>query len=156
MRLTGVVTPFKGMRIYTTAAMGMPGSEIALNELTALLFGPMKQAGVLEVLMDDVYIGGDSFEELHDNYARFLHICNEADIRLGPSKVVICPATTEILGWTWRQGGILEVNQHASSRLQQCKPPSTAEGLRGFVGATSSWLLLFQILLLFLNRLTKP
>ena len=36
MRLAGIVTPFKGMRVYTTAAMGMPGSEIALNELTAL------------------------------------------------------------------------------------------------------------------------
>ena len=135
MRLAGVVTPFKGMRVYTTAAMGMPGSEIALNELTALLFGSMKQSGVLEVLMDDVYIGGDNFDDLHDNYLRFLTICNEADIRLGPSKVVICPAQTEILGWTWKQGGILEINQHSSSRLQQCKPPPTAEGLRGFVGA---------------------
>ena len=97
MRLAGVFTPFKGMRVYTTAAMGMPGSEIALNELTALLFGPMKQAGVLEVLMDDVYIGGDSFEELHDNYSRFLHICNEADIRLGQSKVVVIKHFASIL-----------------------------------------------------------
>ena len=98
MRLAGVVTPFKGMRVYTTAAMGMPGSEVALNDLTALLFGSMRQAGVIEVLMDDVYIGADSFDALLDNYKRFLTICNEADIRLGPSKFVICPASTEILG----------------------------------------------------------
>ena len=133
--LAGVSTPFKGLRIYLTAAMGMPGSEVALGELTALLFGPMRQEGVLECLMDDVIIGGNSEEELHQNWVRFLTICKEADIRLGPRKVVISPAETEVLGWTWKQGGILEVNQHASSRLQKCKPPTTAEGLRGWVGA---------------------
>merc|ERR1711888_195813 len=29
LKYAGVCTPFKGARVYTTAAMGMPGSEVA-------------------------------------------------------------------------------------------------------------------------------
>ena len=42
----------------------MPGSEVALTELTAALFGQMQMDGQVEVLMDDIYIGADSPEEL--------------------------------------------------------------------------------------------
>ena len=49
-----VSTPFKGVRVYTTAAMGMPGSEVALQELTALLFGDLRRQGAVEALMDDI------------------------------------------------------------------------------------------------------
>ena len=44
--------------------MGMPGLEVALTELTAALFGQMQMDGQVEVLMDDIYIGADSPEEL--------------------------------------------------------------------------------------------
>ena len=33
LKYCGVVTPFKGVRVYTRCAMGMPGSETALEEL---------------------------------------------------------------------------------------------------------------------------
>ena len=33
MKYYGVVTPFKGIRVYTSCAMGIPGSEMALEEL---------------------------------------------------------------------------------------------------------------------------
>ena len=51
-KFAGIASPFKGLRVYTTAAMGMPGSEFALTELTSLLFGDMRKQGALEVLMD--------------------------------------------------------------------------------------------------------
>ena len=34
MKYCGVVTPFRGVRVYARSAMGMPGSETALEELT--------------------------------------------------------------------------------------------------------------------------
>ena len=135
MPYTGVSTPFKGVRVYTTAAMGMPGSEVALQELTALLFGDLRRQGKVEALMDDIYIGANTEQELVDNWRMFLRICFEADIRLNPKKVIIAPRQTNILGWVWTQGGILEIDPHASNRLQQCSPPTTAEGLRGWIGA---------------------
>ena len=92
-------TPFKGARVYTTAAMGMPGSEVALTELTSALFGQMQTDGQVEILMDDVYVGADNPDELLARWKKVLDICNRADIRLGPKKVTIAPKTTKILGW---------------------------------------------------------
>ena len=69
--------------------MGMPGSEVALTELTAALFGQMRMDGQVEVLMDDIYIGAASPEELLARWTKALDICERADIRLGPKKVTI-------------------------------------------------------------------
>ena len=33
MKYCGVATPFKGIRVYTRSAIGMPGSETYLEEL---------------------------------------------------------------------------------------------------------------------------
>ena len=134
MKYAGIASPFKGVRVYTTAAMGMPGSEFALSELTAALFGKLRMEGIIEILMDDLYVLADSEEALLKNWKRVLEICNNADIRLSPTKVSIAPRQTKILGWTWTRG-VLEADEHASNRLQKCDPPKTAEGLRGWVGA---------------------
>ena len=39
------------------------------------------------------------------------------------------------LGWIWHQGGKLSPDPHASNRLKEIDPPTTAEGLRGWIGA---------------------
>ena len=39
MRYCGVVTPFRGVRVYALSAMGMPGSETALEELLCRILG---------------------------------------------------------------------------------------------------------------------
>merc|ERR1712079_724740 len=112
----------------------MPGSEFALSELTSLLFGSLRQEGILEILMDDIYIGSDTLDGLLENWEKVLKICEESDIRLGPSKVNIAPTSIKVLGWIWNQG-VLEVDPHASNRLRTCKHPETPEGLRGWIGA---------------------
>lgn len=39
MRYCGIVTPYKGVRVYTRCAIGMPGSETALEELVCKVLG---------------------------------------------------------------------------------------------------------------------
>lgn len=39
MKYCGMVTPFKGVRVYQRCAMGLPGSEVALEELLCRLLG---------------------------------------------------------------------------------------------------------------------
>ena len=134
MKYAGVSSPFKGIYVYQTAAMGMPGSETALSELTALLFGDLRKEGSVEVLMDDVYLGANTEQELLAIWKKVLNICKAASIRLGPTKVIIAPKCTKILGWTWNQGA-LEIDAHSSNRLKSCDPPKTAAGLRGWLGA---------------------
>ena len=39
MKYCGVATPFRGIRVHTRSAMGMPGSETALEELMCRVLG---------------------------------------------------------------------------------------------------------------------
>ena len=39
MKYCGVATQFRGIRVYTRSAMGMPGSETALEELMCRILG---------------------------------------------------------------------------------------------------------------------
>ena len=53
MKYCGVVTPFKGVRVYTHCAMGMPGSETALEELMSRVLGHLVQEGCVAKIADD-------------------------------------------------------------------------------------------------------
>ena len=39
MKFCGIATPFRGVRVYTRCAMGMPGSETTLEELMCRVLG---------------------------------------------------------------------------------------------------------------------
>ncbi|KAJ8377293.1 hypothetical protein AAFF_G00261420 [Aldrovandia affinis] len=60
----GVVTPFKGVRVYVQSAMGMPGSETALEELTCRVFGELLEQGHVAKVADDLYCGANTLEDL--------------------------------------------------------------------------------------------
>ena len=58
MKYCGVVTPFRGVRVYIRCAMGMPRSETALEELMCRVLGDLLE-GVVAKIADDLYCGGD-------------------------------------------------------------------------------------------------
>jgi hypothetical protein len=60
MKFCGVATPFRGVRVYVRCAMGMPGSETALEELMNRILGQLVQIGVVAKIADDLYCGGDT------------------------------------------------------------------------------------------------
>ena len=63
-----MATPFRGVRVYTRSAMGMPGSETCLEELLSRVLGDLIQEGFVAKLADDLYCGGDTIEELLHNW----------------------------------------------------------------------------------------
>ena len=103
MKFCGVATPFRGVRVYTRCAMGMPGSETALEELMCRVLGDLLQDGVVTKLADDLYCGGNSPQELLHNWSRVLDALDRCDLRLSAKKTRICPSSTTILGWVWSQ-----------------------------------------------------
>ena len=131
---TGVVTPFRGVRVYTRCAMGMPGSETALEELTCRVLGDLLEEGVVTKLADDLYCGGDTPEELLCNWTRVLSALKRCNLKLSASKTVIAPCSTTILGWIWEQG-TLRANSHLIAALSTCEAPVTVKALRSFIGA---------------------
>ena len=104
MKYCGVATPFRGTRVYTRCAMGMPGSETTLEELMCRVLGDCIQEGIVAKLADDLYCGGNTPDELLCNWKRVLETLQKCNLKLSPSKTIICPRSTTILGWVWTQG----------------------------------------------------
>jgi hypothetical protein len=86
MKYCGVATPFKGVRVYTQCAMGMPGSETALEDLMCRMLGDFLQEGSVAKLADDLFCGGDTLDEVWRNCGRVLEALKKSDIRLSPPK----------------------------------------------------------------------
>ncbi|XP_056001758.1 uncharacterized protein LOC130048742 [Ostrea edulis] len=123
MKYCGVVTPFRGVRVYTRSAMGMPGSETALEELTCRVLGDLLEEGIVVKLADDLYCGADTPDQLLENFSRVLTALNKCNIKLSASKTVIAPLRTTILGWIWQQG-TLSASPHRTATLASCEMPS--------------------------------
>ena len=68
MKYCSIATPFRGVRVYARSAMGMPGSETALEELMCSVLGDLIHEGVVAKIADDLYCGADSPEELLQNW----------------------------------------------------------------------------------------
>ena len=80
MKYCGVASPMKGVLVYTVGCMGLPGTEVALDELTSLLFGHLVMKGTVAKIADDLFVGGNSLEELHENVEEVLQILQENNL----------------------------------------------------------------------------
>ena len=134
MKYCGVATPFKGIRVYARSAMGMPGSESALEEVMCRVLGSMIEAGKVVKLADNLYCGANSLSELCNIWEELLKALSRNNLHLSASQTVINPKSTNILGWVWTQG-ILSASPHSICTLSTCKLPETVTQLRSFVGA---------------------
>ncbi len=128
MKYCGIATPFKGIRVYTRSAMGMPGSETCLEELMSRVLGNLIQEGIVTKLADDLYCGGNTPEEALSNWTRVLKALNDNNLRLSARKTVICPKSATILGWLWSNGTI-QASKHRLAALAPAEPPPTVHGL---------------------------
>ena len=134
MKYCGVATPFKGIRVYTRSAMGMPGSETCLEELMSRVLGDLIQGGCVAKIANDLYVGGNNPIEVLNNWRRVLALLQKNNLRLSTAKTIICPRNAIVLGWVW-SSGTLQASPHKLAALSSVESPSTVQGLRSFVGA---------------------
>ena len=120
--------------IHVHSAMGMPGSETALEELMCRILGDLLEEGVVAKIADDLYCGGNSVEELLHNWKRVLQALSKCDLKLSASKTVINPQSTTILGWSW-SSGTLQASPHHVAALTSCTVPSIVGRMKSFIGA---------------------
>ena len=99
--------------MYVRSAIGMPGSETALEELLCRIFGDLLQEGSVAKLADDIYCGGNTIVELQQNVKKLLQCFANSGLRLLATKTTICPASTQA----------------------SCEAPTTVKAMRAFVGA---------------------
>ena len=134
MPYVSTVTPFKGLRVYTRPAMGMPGSSEYLQELTSRVLGDYVQAGFVVLIDDDLNIGANTIQDLINKWTLVLARLQENGLTLSAPKTVICPKTVTILGWTWSEGKLTACT-HKLSALISVPPPKTCTAMRSFIGA---------------------
>ena len=134
MKYCGVCTPFKGTRVYTTAAMGMPGSETALEEVVSRVFGSLIHTDRAIKIADNLFTGGNSLDELCNNWEEVLKAASRNNLNFSPGQTIINPKSTTILGWVWSQG-TLSATPHSICTLQSCETPKTVKELKSFIGA---------------------
>ena len=134
MRYCGVATPFRGVRVYARSAMGMPGSETALEELMCRVLGHLLKEGVVAKIADDLYCGGNTPHELLENWKKVLQALQRSNLCLSASKTVINPRSTTILGWIWSHG-TLTASAHRIATLASYPRPDTVRQMRSFIGA---------------------
>ena len=133
-RYAGTASPFKGVRVFNRAAMGLPGSETALEELMNRVVGHLIMEGCVTKVADDCYCGGDSINSALSAYERLLSAFAANNLGLNPAKTVIFPKRVIILGWVWEMGS-LSASPHRIAALSVVEPPSTVKSLRSFIGA---------------------
>ena len=114
MKYCRVATPYRGVRVYMRCAMGMPGSEMALEELMFHVLSNCIQDGIVAKLADDLYCGGNTLDELLSNWKRVLDALQKSSLKLSASKTVICPRSLLYL---------------AGSGLKECYQPVHTEFL---------------------------
>ena len=133
-RYAGTASPFKGVRVFNRAAMGLPGSETALEELMNRVAGDLIMEGCAAKVADDCYCGGDTVDEALRAWERLLAAFASNNLGLNPAKTVIFPKRVVILGWVWEMG-TLSASPHRIAALSTVDPPHTVKSLRSFIGA---------------------
>ena len=134
MPFLGIVTPYKGVRVYTRCAMGMPGSSEILQELTSRVLGDLVQDGNVAVIYDDIFSGANTIEEVIRIWEIVLERLRNNNLSLSAPKTVICPKKTSVLGWIWKLG-TLTASPHKTAPLDSVNPPKTCTNMRSFIGA---------------------
>ena len=130
----GTVTPYKGLRVYLRSAMGMPGSSEFLQELTSRVFGDLVKEGIVSIIADDLFVGGNTVDEIFNHWLIVLSRLQENNLTLSSTKTVICPTSTTILGWKW-SSGTLSILSHKVAPLISTSPPTTCTSMRSYIGA---------------------
>lgn len=129
-----VMHPYGGLRVYTVLPQGLRNSAEWGSEILARIYGDMIKEKKCTRIADQVYILGNSLAELNGHLKEVLTRARKAGLTFKPSKVVICPKTTVILGWKKIDNEWFPT-EHVLSPLSLAEPPSTVKKMRGWLGS---------------------
>lgn len=104
-------TPFRGMRVMTRTGQGLLNSDVHLDQLLMKVLGDEITEGICEVARDDIQVGGNTIDEVIDNWEKVLRKLNMCDLKISPHKVRILLDDTEVYGFRIRQGYVLQIGR---------------------------------------------
>ena len=102
--------------------------------LMCKVVGEFIQKGIAAKIADNLYVGGNTVEELFNNWECILSSLSACDLKLSPGQTTVNPQHVTILGWIW-SNGTLRASKHRITALSTCVMPETVRQMRGFLGA---------------------
>ena len=134
-------TPYRGMRVMTRTGQGLLKSDVHLDQLLMKVLGDELMEGICEVARDDIQVGGNTIDEVIQNWDKVLSKLNQCNLKLSPQKVRVLLDDTEVYGYRIKQGHVLP-SAHIVSDLGDIK----LEDLKT-VKQTNSWRGLYKTLI---------
>ena len=96
-----VISLFKGLQVYTRAAMGMSSLTEHLDELMSGVIGNLMHKGKVIKIADGLYTGGKTIDDLLINWEHIVQRLLQSNLCFSATKTVVCPVTNTILIWVW-------------------------------------------------------
>ena len=144
-----VMTPHRGLRVMTRTGQGLLNSELHLDELIASILGDEISEGICMSARDDLSVGGNTIDELINNWRRVLTKLNNNNLKISPNKTRILLDDTEVYGHRIQNGKVLPSN-HIISNLGKIKIEEITT-----VKKLNSWKGLYKTLISHLPNLSK-
>ena len=129
-----VAHPYGGLRVYTVCPQGLRNSAEWGSEILARIYGDMVRQNKCTRIADQIYVLGNSVIELSENLKMVMQRARNSNLTFKASKIIVCPASTVILGWKKHFSQWIPTN-HVMSPLSAAEPPSTVKKMRGWLGA---------------------
>ena len=89
--MLGLPLHSKVLESFNRAAMGLPDSETALEELMNRVAGELVMEGCVAKVADDCYCGGDTIDSALNAWERLLAAFASNNLGLNPAKTFIFP-----------------------------------------------------------------
>ena len=97
---------------------------LALRPASSIV-GDLIQEAYVAKIADDLYVGGNSPEEVLHNWRHILSLLQQNNLPLSASKTFICPKKATVLGWVW-SNGTLQASPHKLAALSSCASVNSA------------------------------
>ena len=94
----GILTPYRGLKVLTRLGQGLLNSDVVLDQVIANVLGDEIASGYCLAARDDLFIGGDTIDEILERWDTVLTKMDDANLKITARKVRILLDDTEV--WT--------------------------------------------------------
>ena len=126
-------SPFRGAYIFLRSTQGLINQSEGLEELVSVVLQDCIMSGWCQVLADNVYVLGNTYEETVQRWQMVLDLMSMNNLKLSARKTACFPTELDLLGWK-KRGDKLIPDPHRQNRLAACSLPLTVKQLRSYLG----------------------
>ena len=116
----GIMTPHRGLKVLTRLGQGLLNSDVVLDQVLGKVLGDEIAAGFCLAARDDLFVAGDTIDEVLINWEKVLAKLNDANLKITARKVRVFLEDTEVFGQRISNGKV-SPSDHAVTSLGDIK-----------------------------------